>query len=170
MKPPKILSFGGVAGSALMLLAVCFGCPTAQADTITVTPASPTSSDAVTIRVDGVSGVSPSFVITSSTSIGATTLRLFACTNYAGFATGSSYFVLYPLAGLPAGNYTVEYFHAYCASDGTVLVPYQQTVAQALAVSGSAAATAIPTLTGSALMLLGAIMVAMLPLTRKRGN
>lgn len=155
---------------SLVLVALCLACGIARADTITVAPANPTTGDAISIRVDGVSGVSPSFAISSAVSVSGSSIRLYGCTNYTGFATGSSYFILYSLSSLSAATYVVEYFHGYCASDGTLLVPYQLTVSQVLAVSGAAAAAAIPALNTYALVMLIISTIAVAALVLKRAR
>jgi hypothetical protein len=160
----------------LLLCSAVLACAfsaSAFADTITVTPSSPTTADSITLRVDGVSAVSGSGIITSSVAVAGNAVRLNGCTNSAGFATPSTYVALFSVSGLAAGSYTVQYFHAYCAFDGTIEIPYAQTASQTFAVTATAPmGTAIPTLSNVVLIGLAVALAAtgVVSLARRGGD
>ena len=132
-------------------------CSSAHADTITVTPSAPTAADLIRFRVDGISDVSPAGPITSSLALQGSTLRLEGCTNDLGFDSPGTYFINYSVSGLKAGVYSVQYFHAYCALDGTVVIPYVQTAVQLVTVAPAGAA--IPALSIGSLVALTVVVV-----------
>ena len=130
----------------ILLLATFAICRIAWADTIAISPGSPTANDTITFTVEGVSPASPSFVIFSHVIVQDATIRLEACINYAGFATPSNYEATFVVNNLLPRTYQVEYYRARCAQTGEVIVPYELRVTQSVLVANGVGSFAIPTL------------------------
>lgn len=150
-----------ISAYAVMLM-VSLPMSSASADTIAVTPATPTSSDALTFRVDG---ISPFFVLEAQSQdliISGNAIQLRACINNVGFSTPSTYVVIYHLAPLSPGVYTVDYLRAMCDLSGNVVVPYQLQASIQMSVLDSP--SSVPTLGVAGLL----VCVFLLVLTTRR--
>lgn len=121
---------------------------TAQVDTISVSPALPTSTDGITIVVTGFNPVSPTGLYSYSSQLVGTTLRLYACINRYGFSAPSGYIIVYPTMTLSPGVYAIEYYRATCDTQLGVVVfidPYVITATTTVTVTAAVDAQAIPT-------------------------
>jgi len=106
----------------------------------------------VTYRVDGANPVVGPPVFPGIVTVAGALIRIDGCTNANGFSTPSAYTITVSTPALAPGNYTVEYWRAFCDNNGRAVTAPALRASLAFMVAFDAAA--IPASTNWELALL----------------